>query len=96
MPDVCEYGFTPWRKLLPELKKNGYLASPHAWGQKLKTHYCAHLAAAYPSNIPIIEGVLGSTEGVNDADYVLTNGAMRVPRLPGFGMELYWAPAQKE
>lgn len=95
-PDVCDYGFTPWRKLMKELVPLGYLASPHAWGQKLKTHYCAHLAAAYPANIPIIEGVLGSTEGVIYDDYVVKNGIMTVPDKPGFGMELYWAPMQKD
>jgi L-alanine-DL-glutamate epimerase-like enolase superfamily enzyme len=92
MPDVCEYGFTAWRKLLKELKEHGYLASPHAWGQMLKTHYCSHLAAAYPENIPIIEGVLGITEGVRCDGYKFDKGIMKIPLEPGFGMELYWAP----
>lgn len=92
MPDVCEYGFTAWRKLIKRLVALGYLGSPHAWGQVLKTHYCAHLAAAYPQNIPIIEGVLGSTEGVEDEGYSLKDGVMKIPMTPGFGMELVWAP----
>lgn len=92
MPDVCDYGFTAWRKLLKELEQLGYLGSPHAWGQVLKTHYCAHLAAAYPQNVPIIEGVLGNTEGVNDEAYKVTEGIMKIPMTPGFGMDLVWAP----
>lgn len=92
MPDVCDYGFTAWRKLLKELEQLGYLGSPHAWGQVLKTHYCAHLAAAYPQNVPIIEGVLGNTEGVNDEGYKVTEGIMKIPMTPGFGMDLVWAP----
>lgn len=92
MPDVCDYGFTPWRKLMKKLVERGYLGSPHAWGQVLKTHYCAHLAAAYPQNVPIIEGVLGTTEGVNDELYTLKEGIMEIPMIPGFGMELEWAP----
>lgn len=96
MPDVCDYGFTAWRKLMKKLAANGYLASPHAWGQKLKTHYCAHLAVAYPNLVPVIEGVLGTTEGVDYNGYDVKNGIMTVPDLPGFGMELYWAPTQRD
>lgn len=92
MPDVCGYGFTAWRKLLKKLRELGCLGSPHAWGQVVKTHYCAHLAAAYPQNVPMIEGVLGDTEGVDDRGYMLKNGVMTVPEKPGFGMELEWAP----
>lgn len=92
MPDVCDYGFTAWRKLLKSLEQHGYLGSPHAWGQVLKTHYCAHLAAAYPQNVPIIEGVLGNTEGVNDEDYTVKEGILEIPMTPGFGMDLIWAP----
>lgn len=91
MPDVCEYGFTKWRKLLKEIVPKGYLSSPHAWGQVLKMHYCAHLAAAYPQHIPYVEGVLGETEGVDYCGYELRGGVMHVPDRPGFGMELQWA-----
>lgn len=96
MPDVCEYGFTPWRSLLKQLREKGYLGSPHAWGQVLKTHYCAHLAAAYGSHVPVIEGVLGQTEGVDYCGYEVTNGIMKIPQRPGFGMELYWAPSEDD
>ena len=67
-PDVCGYGFTKWRTLMKEISQNGWLASPHAWGNVTKTHYCAHLAAAYPHHIPCVEAVLGSIEGVDLTD----------------------------
>lgn len=92
-PDVCGYGFTPWRKLMKELAAHGFLGSPHAWGDVVKTHYCAHLAAAYPQLIPCIEAVLGTSEGVDHSGYTLSNGIMTVPDKPGFGMDLIWAPA---
>ncbi len=91
-PDVCGHGFTPWRKLMKELEQKGYLASPHAWGNVVKTHYCAHIAAAYPHHIPMIEAVLGESEGVDYSGYTLHNGILTVPQKPGFGMDLIWAP----
>lgn len=91
-PDVCGYGFTAWRKLMKEIEEKGYLASPHAWGNVVKTHYCAHLAAAYPHHIPCIEAVLGESEGVDYGGYELHNGIMTLPERPGFGMDLIWAP----
>ncbi len=91
-PDVCGYGFTAWRKLMKEIEEKGYLASPHAWGNVVKTHYCAHLAAAYPHHIPCIEAVLGEAEGVDYGGYELHNGIMTLPDRPGFGMDLIWAP----
>lgn len=91
-PDVCGHGFTAWRKLMQEIEAKGYLASPHAWGNVVKTHYCAHLAAAYPHHIPYIESVLGESEGVDYGGYTLQNGVMTLPQKPGFGMDLLWAP----
>lgn len=90
-PDVCGYGFTAWRKLLKKIVPLGYLSSPHAWGQVIKTHYCAHLAAAYPHHIPCVEAVLGSSEGVDYSGYSLNNGVLTIPDLPGFGMDLFWS-----
>jgi L-alanine-DL-glutamate epimerase-like enolase superfamily enzyme len=57
----------------------------------VKTHYCAHLAAAYPHHIPYIEAVLGESEGVNYNGYEVKNGVMTLPDRPGFGMDLVWA-----
>ena len=90
-PDVCGYGFTPWRKLLKEMVKHGFAGSPHAWGHVVKTNCCAHLAVAYPQHIPYIEAVLGTTEGIDAAGYVLKDGMLHVPQTPGFGMELEFA-----
>lgn len=90
-PDVCGYGFTKWRTLMKEISENGWLASPHAWGNVTKTHYCAHLAAAYPHHIPCVEAVLGTIEGIDFSDYRLERGVVQIPDKPGFGMELVWA-----
>lgn len=87
--DIAGYGFTKWRKLLPELEKKRIKISPHNWGLKLKTHYTATLAAAY-AHVPTIEGILDETEGVEFGGYLLEAGKMTVPDQPGFGMELVW------
>lgn len=95
-PDVAGYGFTAWRKLLPACAAAGVLASPHAWGDVLKTQYCAHLAAAYPYQIPYVESVLGTTEGIDDSAYRLENGALMLPQGPGFGLTIEWLRPEKD
>ena len=87
--DTAGYGFTKWRRLLPVLKEKRIKISPHNWGLKLKTHYCAAIAAAY-ADTPSIEGVLDETEGVDFSAYRLKEGKLIVPDSPGFGMELIW------
>ncbi len=91
-PDICGYGFTAWRTLLKKLADKGYLSSPHAWGDVIKTHYCAQLEAAYPFHVPCVEAVLGDSEGVDYSGYTLSNGVLTLPDKPGFGMDLVWAP----
>lgn len=87
-PDICGYGFTAWRKLMKMMVQKGYIGSPHAWGYVAKTNCCAHIAAAYPQNIPYIEAVLGDCEGVDLSGYTLKEGMLTVPDKPGFGMDL--------
>lgn len=89
-PDVIEFGFTNWRKLIKRMELVKVLGSPHAWGDVIKTHYCTHLAAAYPNLVPTIEAVLGDTEGVDHSGYTLENGVLNIPQRPGFGMDFIW------
>lgn len=88
LPDICSYGFTPWRKRLEEMISSGYKGGPHAWGNMIKTRYCAHLAAAYPGKIPYVEGILGDTKGMDGDPYHIENGVLYIPQKPGFGMDL--------
>lgn len=87
LPDVYGYGFTNWIKLMPELTKRNCLASPHAWGSMLKTHYNAHLAAGL-GNIVTIEGVTCLSDEVDFGDYKISGGKLHVSEQPGFGMTL--------
>lgn len=85
--DIVGYGFTPWRKLMPELKRQKILASPHAWGTQLKTYYTAHLAAGL-GNVVTVEGVTCTSPDVDFGTYHLKDGKLVVSEAPGFGMKL--------
>lgn len=85
--DVVGYGFTSWRKLMPTLKQRKIMASPHAWGDALKTNYVAHLARGL-GNVVTIEGVTCQSEDVDFGDYRLEEGKLVTSAEPGFGMRL--------
>lgn len=85
--DVVGYGLTPWRKIMPMLVELGVQASPHAWGLPLKTLYAAQMAAGL-GNVITVEGVPGTTVGVDTTAYRLDEGMLHVPSTPGFGIPL--------
>lgn len=72
---------------MPLLKEQNTLASPHAWGSLLKTHYTAHLATGL-GNVCTIEGVTCLSDEIDFGDYKIINGRLRVSEEPGFGMKL--------
>lgn len=85
--DVVDYGFTAWRKLMPDLVKRRVAASPHAWGNALKTIYVAHMAAGL-GNTPTIEGVTCGDDDVDYGDNRIVDGRFRPSSKPGFGLGL--------
>lgn len=87
LDDVYAVGFTGWIKLMSKLKGIKMLASPHAWGDQLKTNYAAHLSAGL-GNIDTIEGVTCLSDEIDYGDYTIKNGMIRVSDAPGFGMKL--------
>lgn len=87
LTDIEGLGFTNWRKLMPELKKLGAQASPHAWGSLLKTNYTAHLAGGL-GNTVTIEGVTSTSDDVDLSGYVVKDGKLIPPSSAGFGMPL--------
>lgn len=90
LEDVMGYGFTSWRKLMPKLKGMGMMASPHSWGDFVKTCYSAHLAAAY-GNTPTIEGVTCFSADLDFSAYKLERGRMHPNTTPGFGIRFLQA-----
>jgi len=87
LPDIRSYGFTWWRHLMPKLKEYNMLASPHAFGSMLKTHYITHIAAAC-GNVVTIEGVTCISDDIDYGDYKIKGGKIQVSEEPGFGMKL--------
>ncbi|GAA1524827.1 mandelate racemase/muconate lactonizing enzyme family protein [Kribbella lupini] len=82
--DVVSFGLTSWREVMPRIACQ---ASPHAWGLPLKTLYAAQLAAGL-GNVPTVEGVPGTTDGVDTSAYRWADGNLTVPDRPGFGLTL--------
>jgi D-galactarolactone cycloisomerase len=87
LPDIIGLGFTSWRRMMPELIRADVFASPHCWGDPLKTHYVAHLAAGL-GNVVTIEGIPATSGEVDLSGYQLRKGNIVPPDTPGFGMQL--------
>lgn len=87
LEDLLGRGFTQWRKLIPLLKENKLIASPHNWGEYLKTLYTMHLAAGL-GNVCTIEGVTCHSNGIDFGRVRLENGLLIPSDVPGFGMSL--------
>ena len=85
--DLGIVGFTRWRRIMPELEGAGVLASPHAWGLVSKTYYITQLAAGV-GNVVIVEGVPGTTEGLDYSAFQFIDDRLRVPDASGFGLSL--------
>ncbi|WP_433158658.1 mandelate racemase/muconate lactonizing enzyme family protein [Kribbella sp. CA-247076] len=85
--DGVGFGFTAWRRFMPQLQAAGAEASPHAWGAPLKTVYAAHIAAGL-GNVAIIEGVPGRILGVDGDGFRLDDGHLTLSDRPGFGIDL--------
>lgn len=85
--DIVGLGFTPWRRVMPDVVATGALTAPHTWGDPLKTRYAAHLAAGL-GHVLTLEGVPGCVDGVDWSAYRLEEGMLSVPDLAGFGMAL--------
>ncbi len=87
LPYIFGHGFTEWIRLMPQVKSLGMLTSPHAWGDRLKTNYIAHIASGL-GNVVTIEGVTCLSDDIDYGDYPIINGKLRISSAPGFGMKL--------
>ena len=85
--DIELAGMTTWVKLMPELVKNRLLASPHNWGNFLKTIYTGHLAGAF-GNVCTNEGVTCLSGEIDFGMNRVEKGSFYPSPEPGFGMKL--------
>jgi L-alanine-DL-glutamate epimerase-like enolase superfamily enzyme len=87
LQDIAGLGFTKWIKFIKEIRSQGLLASPHAWGSAIKTNYIAHLSGAFGTTATI-EGVTCTSDDVDLTGYKLKKGKLVPSSKPGFGMDL--------
>jgi len=87
--DLGIVGFSRWRLVMPELARQGILASPHTWAWIPRPHYAAQLAGGV-GNVAIVEGIPGTTPGVDYSAYRFDEkGNYIVPtQATGFGLKL--------
>jgi L-alanine-DL-glutamate epimerase-like enolase superfamily enzyme len=86
--DLGIVGFSRWRLVMPELAKEGILTSPHTWAWIPRPHYVAQLAGGV-GNVCIIEGIPGTTPGVDYSAYTFDKaGNYVLPNATGFGLKL--------
>lgn len=85
--NIVDYGLTAWRRIMPLLRQLDVRASPHAWGSPINTMYGAQVASGL-GNLISVEGIPGWTSGVDTSGYVLSDGTLKVPDEPAFGMSL--------
>jgi D-galactarolactone cycloisomerase len=85
--DIHAIGITNWLKAMPVLVGAKADASPHAWGDRLKTNYTVHLAAGL-GNVSTVEGVTTFSDDIDYGNYAIKDGKITVSEEPGFGMKL--------
>jgi L-alanine-DL-glutamate epimerase-like enolase superfamily enzyme len=85
--DIIGLGFTPWRRWCKIAAEAGVMASPHTWGEPLKTRYAAMLGAGL-GQVLTVEGIPATTADVDWSAYPLVEGVLSVPDAPGFGLRL--------
>jgi D-galactarolactone cycloisomerase len=85
--DLNIVGFSRWRTVMPELIEANVPVSPHTWCWCVRPRYVAQIAAGL-GNVVCIEGIPGTTSGVDYTNYPIRDGEMSVPELPGFAIPL--------
>ena len=85
--DIHAIGITNWLTAMPIVANARADASPHAWGDRLKTHYTTHLAAGL-GNVSTVEGVTAFSDDIDYGSYPIRDGKITVSEEPGFGMKL--------
>lgn len=89
--DIAGLGFTNWRKWIPKFAETDVYASPHTWGNPLKTLYASQLAAGL-GNVVTLEGIPAETCDVDWSSYCLQDGLLHISDEPGFGIKKFDFP----
>ena len=85
--DIQEYGYHRWMKLGKELDSYGVRSAPHNYNSAFGNYASAHLAASL-SNFLYVEWDEIDVPGLDASAFIISEGALYVPELPGFGLML--------
>jgi L-alanine-DL-glutamate epimerase-like enolase superfamily enzyme len=99
MDIICQGGIPAFRRILPEISKQGLRFAFHSWGTDLEVIAAAHLGICWPDNVvEWLEYPCYSTETFNGMypfplaaailkePLTIDNGDLVVPAGPGFGV----------
>ena len=85
--DIFSPGFTHWLQLGPQLDEWEIGSAPHHYGGHYGNYAAAHLAAKV-RRFEFVEWDEASTPGLDASDYEISDGHVKVPGTPGFGLRL--------
>ncbi len=85
--DVLRPGFTRWYTLGPQLDGWNARSAPHAYGGVFGVYAAPHLAARI-RGFTFAEIDPADVDGLDGSAYVIRDGNIHVPSLPGFGLGL--------
>ncbi|MDB5083214.1 MAG: Mandelate racemase/muconate lactonizing protein [Bacilli bacterium] len=96
--DTRDYGFSRWQELGKTLDAAGIRSAPHNYGSSFGNYATCHLAAAI-DGFQFAEWDEIAVPGLDASAYIIQEGRLQVPLLPGFGLNLdqqYFARKVKE
>ena len=85
--DLRSCTITPWKSYMNVIREKDVLAAPHNWGSYLLNYYVPQFGAGC-GNFAMAETDRSSVHEIDNSAYVLENGMLLLPQLPGFGLEL--------
>jgi L-alanine-DL-glutamate epimerase-like enolase superfamily enzyme len=85
--DILYTGFTRWLELGPQLDGWGVRSAPHHYGNWYGNYAACHLAS-FIQRFEFVEWDEATVPGLDASAYRISQGMVRVPDLPGFGMRL--------
>ena len=85
--DVFSPGFSRWLEIGRACDAAGAQSAPHHYGGLYGNYACGHLAAGIPG-FAFVEWDEADAPGLDASAYRLTEGQVRLPAAPGFGLGL--------
>ena len=85
--DIRAYGFLRWLELGRRLDEAGVKSAPHNYGGPYGNYVSGHLAPSVKGFL-FVEWDEGQVQGLDASGYAISEGNVRVPPSPGFGLAL--------